>query len=217
MGIVGAMVQTAQSYPALIPLVVTAIGAAVWSYRRRRYTLATLSILLGASLGLLYTGGSPARAFSPGGGLEPAPDMLPETGGRAAAAATAGGASGKNGSGAGSAAGGRPAVARGGRGLPAISRVRPHPRFPLDFPIPAIFRPESNSGGAPGGALSVRFRFRGEGADAVRALKVLGEANGWQVGQTAPHRLILKKDTRTVEAWFSYPAHSVVLDIAEGR
>lgn len=181
MGIVGAMVQTAQSYPALIPLVAAAVGLALWSYRRHRYALATLSVLLGSALVLLYTGGTPATALSPGGGLEPA------------------------------------AVAHGGQALPAVSRVRPHPRFPADFPIPASFRPESSSGGAPGGALSVRFRFRGEGAEAVRALRTLGEANGWSVEQLAPHRLVLRKDNRTVEAWFSYPAHSVVLDIAEGR
>lgn len=187
MGIVGAIVRTAQSYPALIPLIAASVGAAVWSYRRKRFTLATLSVLLGGTLCLLYTGGSPASALSLRG--DPGP----------------------------SSAGATLSAARSGRGLPAISKVRPHPRFPIDFPIPAGFRPESNAGGSPGGTLTIRFRFRGEGADAVRNLRVLGEANGWQVEQKAPHRLVLRKDGRTVEAWFSYPAHSVVLDLTDGR
>jgi hypothetical protein len=200
-GFVGTIVRTAQSYPALIPLLAASAGLAVWSYRRRRYALSTLAVLLGGALCLLYTGGSPARALSlpaaVGGGPRP-----PQAEGQPAEPA---------------ADGGQPTSARSGRGLPAIARVRPHPRFPVDFPVPATFRVESSSGGSPGANLSVRFRFRGEGADAVRALRVLGEANGWEVEQKAPHRLVLRKSGRTVESWFSYPAHSVVLDIADGR
>jgi hypothetical protein len=185
----------------LIPLLAASVGIAVWSYRRQRYTLSTLSVLLGGALCLLYTGGIPARALSPaaavGGDRPPGLDDI-RPGGAAPAGAP-------------------PAIAKSGRGLPAIASVRPHPRFPIDFPVPATFRVESSSGGSPGANLSVRFRFRGEGGDAVRALRVLGEANGWEVEQKAPHRLVLRKSGRTVEAWFSYPAHSVVLDIADAR
>ncbi|PYS93254.1 MAG: hypothetical protein DMF50_13710 [Acidobacteria bacterium] len=63
----------------------------------------------------------------------------------------------------------------------------------------------------------MRFRFRGEGGDAVRQLKEMGEKSGWRVEVLAPHRLALRKGSREVDAWFSYPAHSVVLDVNDPR
>jgi hypothetical protein len=189
MGIVAALVRTAQSYPALVPLVALFLGLAVWAYRRKRRALAALALIAGVVLAVLYTGGLPVKALAFRDTLQPAPE----------AAAV------------------RPAPGKTPLRLPAASKVRPHPRFPRDFPVPATFRVESNLGGAPGGDLSVRFRFRGEGAQAVRALHLLGEANSWEVEVRAPHRLAFRKEGRTVEAWFSYPAHSVVLDISEGR
>ncbi|MGH9798061.1 MAG: hypothetical protein ACRD5D_07875 [Candidatus Polarisedimenticolia bacterium] len=189
MGIVGALVRTAQSYPALLPLGALFLGLAVSAYRRKRRVLALLALVSGGVLALLYTGGLPARAFSPRDGLQPPPEASPAI---------------------------RKPAGKGNRALPAISKFRPHPRFPLDFPVPATFRVESNRGGSPGSDLSVRFRFRGEGAAAVRALQQLGEANGWLVEVRAPHRLGFHKDGRAVDAWFSYPARSVVLDISEG-
>jgi len=97
------------------------------------------------------------------------------------------------------------------------SSVRLHPRFPRDFPIPRSFRLESNSGGARSGNLTVRFRFTGEAANAVCDLREQGKAKEWAVEILAPHRLVFHKDGRVVEAWFSYPAHSVVLDIPDNR
>ena len=97
------------------------------------------------------------------------------------------------------------------------SAVRLHPRFPQDFPIPKAFRLESNSGGGYGGVLTARFRFTGEAPNAVCDLRTLGRRSGWDVEILAPHRMIFRKDGREIEAWFSFPAHSVVLDIPDAR
>ena len=91
------------------------------------------------------------------------------------------------------------------------------PRFPRDFPLPAIFKLESNSSGRREGTLTTRLRFRGEGTEAVSTLRELGEKSGWVVEQKAPHRLVFRKDGRAVEAWFAFPAHSVVLDVSDRR
>ncbi len=97
------------------------------------------------------------------------------------------------------------------------SAVRLHPRFPQDFPIPKEFRLESNSGSISGGILTVRFRFTGEAPNAVCDLRTLGRRSGWNVEILAPHRMTFRKDGREIEAWFSFPAHSVVLDIPDAR
>src|SRR5437899_28319 len=97
------------------------------------------------------------------------------------------------------------------------SALRLHPRFPQDFPIPKAFRLESNTGGVYGGVLTARFRFTGEASNAVCDLRTLGRRRGWEVEILAPHRMTFRKDGREVEAWFSFPARSVVLDIPDPR
>jgi hypothetical protein len=51
----------------------------------------------------------------------------------------------------------------------------------------------------------------------VRDLHEMGKAKGWQVEVKAPHRLVFRKGGRMVEAWFSYAARSVVLDVSDAR
>jgi len=80
-----------------------------------------------------------------------------------------------------------------------------------------VLRLETNSGGLRSGTVTVRFRFRGEGADAVQDLRDMGRTNGWEVEVKAPHRLVFRKGARIIEAWFSFPGHSVVLDIPDPR
>ena len=204
MGIVGAIVRSAQSYPALLPIIVFFLGASLWAVRSKRWVMAGTTILSGSLACLLYTSGAPALAARPGEAASPAGQSVAGVGSRAAAGSRAG--DGPDGEAAPVQAGGR---------FTSVDRL--HPRFPRDFPLPGIFRLESNSSGRREGTLTTRFRFRGEGAEAVRALRDLGLSHGWEVEQKAPHRLVFRKDGRSVEAWFSYPAHSVVLDVSDRK
>jgi hypothetical protein len=94
---------------------------------------------------------------------------------------------------------------------------RLHSRFPEDFPVPSFFLHEHTRGHARHGALTVRFRFRGEPVAAVADLAEIGFENGWGVENRAPHRLVFRKDRRVVEAWFGFPGHALVLDIPDPR
>lgn len=192
MGIVGAIVRSAQSYPALLPIIAFFLGASIWAVRTKRWVMAGTTILSGSLACLLYMSDAPALAARSGGETAPS--------GHAVAGVGSGGDAAQ--------------VAAGGR-FTSIDRL--HPRFPRDFPLPGIFKLESNSSGRREGTLTTRFRFRGEGADAVRVLRDLGHSQGWEVEQKAPHRLVFRKNGRSVEAWFSYPAHSVVLDVSDHR
>jgi len=188
--------QGALAYPALLPLVLVAFALTLWACEHKRWLWATSTGILGFGACLLYIG-SPANASARPGtpflqavvaAVEPA---TPLTGGPGSASH---------------------ALLDPGR---FSSSVRLHPRFPRDFPIPRSFRLESNSGGARSGNLTVRFRFTGEANNAVCDLREQGRADGWTVDILAPHRMTFHKDGRVVEAWFSYPAHSVVLDIPD--
>lgn len=205
MGIVGAIVHSAQSYPALLPIIAFFLGASVWAVRSKRWVMAGTAILSGSLACLLYTSDAPALAARAGEHSNLVGEDL-----TASAPSVAGVGSGTG--------AGRPGdaaqVPSGGR-LTSVDRL--HPRFPRDFPLPGIFKLESNSSGKREGTLTTRFRFRGEGGDAVRALRDLGLKSGWEVEQQAPHRLVFRKKGRSVEAWFSYPAHSVVLDISDRK
>ncbi len=207
MGVLAAVVGAAREYPALAPLAMLASALALWAYRRRRWGLMAGAVVLGGASTLLYTGGLEAAALSrftasPASILGgPFPDTA-----RAERP--------------GSGAGGPPRAtiprAPGDRGHFSSTR-RLHPRFPEDLPLPSTFRIEHATGGLSSGSVTVRFRFRGDGADAVRVLREIGQENGWDVEVKAPHRLVLRKGGRAVEAWFSYPAHSGVLDVLDAR
>lgn len=192
MGFLAVILQAAQAHPALLALLLGSIALTLWACERKRWMLATATGILGGAASLLYMG-VPARAISPAD----ASAALAPTGQADVAAA-----------------GTTHALLGPGR---FSSTVRLHPRFPRDFPVPGVFRLESNSGGMRGGNLTVRFRFRGEAADAVCDLRTQGRKRGWDVEVLAPHRLAFRKDGRIVEAWFSFPARSVVLDIADSR
>jgi hypothetical protein len=97
------------------------------------------------------------------------------------------------------------------------SSHRLHPRFPEDFPVPFAFLHEHTRGHDRHGALTVRFRFRGDPTEAVADLAEMGRANGWAVESRAPHRLVFRKGQRVVEAWFGFPGHALVLDIPDTR
>jgi len=196
MKFVAVVEEGALAYPALLPLVLVALSLTLWALEHKRWIWATATGVFGCAACLIYVG-SPAGALA-----RPAGDVM-----QAVAAQT------------------EPA-----RGTPDADRnathalldpgrfsssMRLHPRFPRDFPIPRSFRLESNSGGARSGNLTVRFRFTGEASNAVCDLREQGRADGWTVEILAPHRMIFRKDARVVEAWFSYPAHSVVLDIPD--
>jgi hypothetical protein len=195
--------QGARTFPALLPLVLVSIALTLWACERKRWLWAIASGALGCAACLLYIG-SPAGAMPRAGSAVP-PVLVGRVGGEApdgsgvkARAARQRGAS--------------HALLQPGR---FSSSVRMHPRFPGDFPVPREFHLESNSGGARSGNLTVRFRFTGEATNAVCDLRQQGRQNGWSVEILAPHRMIFRKDARVVEAWFSYPAHSVVLDIPD--
>ena len=94
---------------------------------------------------------------------------------------------------------------------------RLHPRFPDDFPLPSFFVHDHSRGHARHGALTIRFRFRGDPTAAVADLATVGRDNSWEVEQRAPHRLVFRKGERTVEAWFSFPGRSLVLDVPDPR
>lgn len=204
MGFLAVAQQAARIYPALLVVLLGTIAVTLWACKQKRWMWATASGLLAAAVFLLYMG-APDRAVAPS-------DASAAPGAGRADLAAAGPA--------------HPAAARvpagpGGTGHALLepgrfsSKVRLHPRFPRDFPVPKVFRLESNSGGIRGGNLTVRFRFRGEPSNAVCDLRSQGRRKGWVVEVLAPHRLIFRKDDRMVEAWFSFPARSVVLDVAD--
>ncbi|MFQ5876414.1 MAG: hypothetical protein ACE5JH_01795 [Acidobacteriota bacterium] len=97
------------------------------------------------------------------------------------------------------------------------STTRLHPRFPGDFPIPSVFLHEHSRGGRDRGALTLRFRFKGDPRAAVSDLAEAGARSGWEVEAAAPHRLVFTKDVRRIEAWFGFPGRSLVLDVPEPR
>lgn len=204
MGVLGVVGRTAETYPTLfIPVGLLSIALALWAYRRKRWSLVAGAVLVGAVSALLYTGGGDAEAL----------ERLPVG---AQASVLAGPHAG---------GGGPPRSVASRAPVPRVpvnlanfsSSTRLHPRFPDDLPLPGTFKVEHSSGGLRSGSITVRFRFRGEGKDAVRQLKDLGEKSGWNVDILAPHRLALHKGGRDVDAWFSYPAHSVVLDVNDQR
>ena len=192
MGFLAVVGQAAYAYPALLPLALISIGLTLWACDRKRWMCATAIGILGCAACLLYVAG-PAEALSRQGD----PAVLAATGPEPHPAAKGGSVH---------------ALRDPGR---FSSAVRLHPRFPQDFPVPRVFRLESNSGGVRGGNLTVRFRFTGEAANAVCDLRTEGRRKGWNVEVLAPHRMIFRKDGRAVEAWFSFPARSVVLDIPD--
>jgi len=188
--------QGALAYPALLPLVLVALALTLWACEHKRWLWATATGILGCAACMVYIG-SPANASArPGnaplqaGVAQVEPDKALTRGSRSATHA----------------------LLDPGH---FSSSVKLHPRFPRDFPIPRSFRLESNSGGARSGNLTVRFRFTGEASNAVCDLREQSRSDGWTVEILAPHRMTFHKDGRLVEAWFSYPAHSVVLDIPD--
>jgi hypothetical protein len=214
MGVLGAVARTTQTYPALLPLALAAVAAALWYWRSNRRIWAATSMVVGGLVCLLYMSGAPAQAFarlSVGGGSSPAGLALPD----AAAPAGAGGSGARSDR-------GRNTLRTGTASAPLdrlrfSSTTRYHPRFPADFPIPRVFRLESNFGGTRNGTVTARLRFGGQGKDAVRDLKESAAGSGWEIEVLAPHRMVFRKDERTIEAWFSYPGHSVVLDVPDPR
>ena len=95
------------------------------------------------------------------------------------------------------------------------SRRRLHPRFPADFPIPAIFVLEHSTGGLRRGDITLRFRFRGDPIEAVVALRDAARSAGWSSQEESSYRLIFQKGPRTIAAWFGFPSRSLVLDLRE--
>ena len=180
MGVLGSMVRTTQTYPALLPLIVLTIIIAIWARRKRHFGLMGASILLAAISVFLYTGRRSVAAIE-----------LP--------------------------VGSEIAAIEGAPLQQVHARSSLHPRFPEDFPVPTFFHHEHTRGQKRYGALTVRFRFRGSPADAVRDLAEAGATHGWAVEQSAPHRLVFSKGNRTVEAWFSFPGLSLVLDVPDPR
>ncbi len=199
MGFLAVAQQAAQAHPVLLLLLFGSIPLTLWACKQKRWMWAAGSGAIAAAAFLLYVG-APDRALAPA-----AASAAPVATGQMDLA-TAGQAD--------AAAGTKHALSEPGR---FSSTVRLHPRFPRDFPVPKVFRLESNSGGVRGGNLTVRFRFRGEASNAVCDLRTLGRRKGWNVEVLAPHRLIFRKDGTIVEAWFSFPARSVVLDIADSQ
>jgi len=210
MGFLAVVEQAARTYPALLPLALVSIALTSWACERKHWLWAMATGTLGLAACVLYVTG-PARALSPA-----------DESGALAASSQVDIATGKG-------ADGPPAnlspgtTSRGGAIHTLLepgrfsSAVRLHPRFPRDFSIPRAFRLESNSGGMNGGILTVRFRFTGEAVNAVCDLRMLERRTGWDVEILAPHRMIFRKDGREVEAWFSFPARSVVLDVPDAR
>ena len=210
MGFLAVVEQAARTYPAVLPIALVSIALTLSAWERKQWLWSTATGMLGLAACVLYVT-SPARALSPAG----------ETGTLAASAhvdipiaTKAGGAP----------AGLSPGQFSGSGAVQALleprrfsSAVRLHPRFPQDFPMPKAFRLESNSGGIYGGVLTVRFRFTGEAPDAVCDLRTLERKSGWDVEILAPHRMTFRKNGREIEAWFSFPAHSVVLDMPDVR
>jgi hypothetical protein len=179
--------QGALAYPALLPLVLVALALTLWACEHKRWLWATATGILGCAACFLYIGTPASASARPGDAALQAGVAQVEP---------------------------RPTHALLDPGR-FSSSVKLHPRFPRDFPVPRSFRLESNSGGARSGNLTVRFRFTGDASNAVCDLREQGRSDGWTVEILAPHRMTFHKDGRVVEAWFSYPAHSVVLDIPD--
>ncbi len=193
MGILGAVQHAAHAAPVAAPVLFTAlIALSVWAYRRRRFTLFGSAVLLALATVLLYTSGGADDAQARVGAQAV---LLPPPGAPGA--------------------GPPPAV------TPELAQFsssgRLHPRFPSDFPMPAAFIHEHSSGGLKQGAITVRFRFHGGPQDAVHDLQDAARAAGWEVEVLAPHRMVFHRNGRAVEAWFSFPGHSLVLDIPDPR
>jgi len=194
MGILGAIGETTRSYPGVMPFMTLGLVAGtLWAYRRRRFWTMAGLLLLSCGTVLVHSSGLPAEASARLGAPGQA-SLLPSPAG----------------------GGGPPHGAVSDPGY-FSSTSRLHPRFPIDFPLSSTFILEHSSGGMRQGAVTIRFRFRGEGADAARDLQDAGHRNGWNVEVLAPHRMIFRKGGHTVEAWLSFPGHALVLDIPDPR
>src|SRR5260221_5518016 len=203
MGVLGAVERTAQSYPsALLFVALGLIAGTIWAYRRERYwTMAALRLLsAGAVLSFGNEVSAQAASLSAGlmigtpGSLSTGKPFVPLPAG-----------------------GGGPPVRAPLGSANFSSSTRLHPRYPADFPLPSTFTLEHSSGGARQGAITIRFRVLGEGGAAVQDLVEVGRRNGWATQVLAPHRVTFSKGGRTINAWLSFPGHSLVLDIAEPR
>ncbi len=95
------------------------------------------------------------------------------------------------------------------------STKRLHPRFPADFPIPAIFALEHSTGGLRRGTITQRFRFRGDPIEAVDVLRDAARKADWSMEEESSYRILFHKGPRTVAAWFGFPSRSLVLDLRE--
>jgi len=206
MGFLAVIEQGARAYPALLPIALIFIALTLWACENRRWLWATATGILGCAACVLYIASPAGATIRPTGGMQAGVGQVVAEDGNGREPGDSGARRIVNG-------GARP-LADPGR---FSSGIRLHPRFPRDFPIPRSFRLESNSGGALSGNVTVRFRFSGEAANAVCDLREQGRANNWTVENLAPHRLVFHKDGRMVEAWFSFPARSVVLDIPDNR
>ncbi len=90
-----------------------------------------------------------------------------------------------------------------------------HPRFPADFPIPAMFVLEHSTGGLRRGTITLRFRFRGDPMEAVDALRDAARKAGWSMEEESSYRILFHNGPRTIAAWFGFPSRSLVLDLRE--
>jgi hypothetical protein len=95
------------------------------------------------------------------------------------------------------------------------STKRLHPRFPADFPIPAMFVLEHSTGGLRRGAITLRFRFSGDPIEAVAALRDAARTADWSMDEESSYRILFRKGPRTIAAWFGFPSRSLVLDLQE--
>ena len=203
MGVLGAVERTAQSYPsALLFVALGLIAGTIWAYRRERYWTTAALTLLSAGAVLIFANEVSVQAASLNAGLlTGSPGTL--RAGKPFVPLPAG-------------EGGPPAQAPLGTAY-FSSSTRLHPRYPGDFPLPSAFTLEHSSGGSRQGAMTIRFRFQEQGDEAVKDLVEVGKRNGWTPQVLAPHRVNFRKGDRTINAWLSFPGHSLVLDIAEPR
>src|SRR6266571_7331076 len=95
------------------------------------------------------------------------------------------------------------------------STRRLHPRFPADFPIPAIFVLEHSTGGLRRGTITLRFRFQGDPGEAFAALRDAARMADWSIEKQSSYRILFRKGPRIVAAWFGFPSRSLVLDLRE--
>lgn len=193
MEVLGVVERAAGSHLAVLPfLELGLIAAALWAYRNKRYGFMTATVLMSAGSALVWSGGVAARASGRAGPEAMVSVAAPPSGG-----------------------GGPPRSRLQPANFSSMSKL--HPRFPDDFPVPPTFIHEHSSGGLRHGMMTVRFRFPEEGAAAVRELEESGRRTGWTVEVKAPHRAVFRKGDREIEAWFSFPGHSLVLDIPDSR